>query len=78
GDIDEVQTLHQLGSIDINEADYDKRTALHVAASNGNLDVVRYLCLSGANVNVVDRWNHSPLDDAKFHNQDKCVELLLK
>lgn len=29
------------------------RTALHLAANNGILDVVRYLCLSGANVEAL-------------------------
>lgn len=27
--------------INVNAADYDKRTALHIAAAEGNLDVVR-------------------------------------
>ncbi len=29
---------------DMNEGDYDGRTALHLAAAEGHLNVVRYLC----------------------------------
>ena len=48
GDVEEVQTLYELGSVDINAGDFDKRTALHLAASKGNADVIRFLCVSGA------------------------------
>jgi adenylate kinase family enzyme len=44
----------------------------------GNTDVVRFLCLSGANVNSVDRWNRTPLDEAIYHNYEDCVKILEK
>ena len=47
----------------VNFRDYDRRTALHVAASEGHLDVVKYLVRLGANVNRSDRWGGSPLDE---------------
>ena len=47
----------------VNFRDYDRRTALHVAASEGHLDVVKYLVNKGANVNRSDRWGGSPLDE---------------
>lgn len=47
--------LLRMGDIDINQCDYDKRTALHLAAGEGHVDVVQYLCTAGANVNVQDR-----------------------
>ena len=44
--------------------DYDKRFALHLAASEGHLDVVKWLVENGCDVNVKDRWGGTPLQDA--------------
>lgn len=78
GDLQEVQTLYQLGSIDLDAQDFDKRTALHISASRGNADVVRFLCVSGAGVNIPDRWNRHPLDEAQLNGHAECTEILLK
>ena len=51
----------------VNFRDYDRRTALHVAASEGHLDVVKLLIAPGAKINRSDRWGGSPLDDAHRH-----------
>lgn len=56
------QALEILPPVDINTGDYDKRTALHLAAGEGHADVVQLLCERGANVNVEDRWGGRPLD----------------
>lgn len=40
-------------------ADYDNRTALHLAASEGHSSVVELLLEYKANVNPVDRWNRT-------------------
>lgn len=56
--------------------DYDGRTALHVAASEGHLDLVRSLVKNGAKLNVNDRWGGSPLDDAMRHRHDDVVNFL--
>ncbi|KAL7523395.1 hypothetical protein ACHAXR_000925, partial [Thalassiosira sp. AJA248-18] len=76
GGMEEVATLLRLGNIDVNDGDYDKRTALHLAAGNGHYDVIEFLCKSGADVNVVDRWGGRPLDDAQLYEHKECVELL--
>ena len=54
--------LEVLPPVDINAGDYDKRTALHLAAGEGHADVVQLLCERGANVNIEDRWGGRPLD----------------
>jgi ankyrin repeat protein len=79
GDIDEVKAFLDFGKIDLNEGDYDKRTALHLAAGEGHLNIVRTLCEAGANTNVEDRWGHRPIDDASGanRNSNEIMRLLL-
>eukprot|EP00535_Pseudo-nitzschia_heimii_P008861 CAMPEP_0197187660 /NCGR_PEP_ID=MMETSP1423-20130617/16286_1 /TAXON_ID=476441 /ORGANISM="Pseudo-nitzschia heimii, Strain UNC1101" /LENGTH=604 /DNA_ID=CAMNT_0042639297 /DNA_START=8 /DNA_END=1819 /DNA_ORIENTATION=- len=76
GDFDEVEMLLMSGDIDVNEGDYDKRTALHLAAGEGNVDIVRLLCNKKANVNTEDRWGNRPLDDADRGKSEKCAQVL--
>ncbi|MCG8417356.1 MAG: ankyrin repeat domain-containing protein [Proteobacteria bacterium] len=64
------------GGADLNAADYDGRTALHLAAAEGRLDVVAYLLNRGARVNVIDRWGGTPLQDAIRHTHDAIAQLL--
>ncbi|GFH43796.1 hypothetical protein CTEN210_00269 [Chaetoceros tenuissimus] len=61
----------------INFRDYDRRTALHVAASEGHLHIViplveRY----NASINRSDRWGGSPLDDAHRHRHAEVIHYL--
>ncbi len=76
GDVDEVKLLLSIGDVDVNEGDYDRRTALHLAAGEGREDVVELLCTSGADVNVEDRWGNRPLDDAGGSKHQACVTIL--
>ena len=69
-------TVVPVPSVDINAGDYDKRTALHVAASQGHTHVVEFLCLKGANVNIEDKMGTRPIDDAMRFKHDACVEIL--
>ena len=62
--------------LDVNQGDYDKRTALHLAAGEGHVQVVNALCDAGADVNVEDRWFRRPLDDAVTSNHDEVAQLL--
>ena len=63
-DINTLQTMI-MKDIDLDISDYDKRTALHVAASEGHLEAVKYLVENGANTKVLDRFKNTPLEDAK-------------
>lgn len=64
GDIDKLRELRDAG-IDVNCGDYDMRTAMHLAASEGILPVIEVLVNElGGNQNVTDRWGGTPLDDA--------------
>lgn len=49
-----------------NVQDYDRRTALHLAASEGHAPIVELLVLYKVNVNLTDRWHRTvitPLND---------------
>lgn len=77
GDVEEIKVLLEYGNVNVNQADYDKRTALHLAAGEGHVDVVKLLCqIPTIDVNVQDRWGNRPLDDAKNSNHTKCIATL--
>ena len=61
-----------------NAGDYDNRTALHLAASNGETSVLDYLLrkLGNVNVNPLDRLGGTPLDDAHRHANSAAVAML--
>jgi glutaminase len=75
GLIKELQNLLGRG-VDINCVNPDQRTALHVAASEGKTEVVEYLLSKGANPKVKDRWDQTPLENAKYGKHQKIINLL--
>jgi len=75
GDIDEIQRLESLGT-DLNTADYDGRTAIHLASSEGRTDVVKYFIGKKINLSPKDRWGGTPLMDAKKGRHKEVVILL--
>ncbi|XVF73199.1 hypothetical protein PTKIN_Ptkin12aG0182100 [Pterospermum kingtungense] len=59
--------------VEPNLADYDRRTALHLAACEGWTEVVALLLEKGADVDAVDRWGRTPLSHARsFHHDEIC------
>jgi glutaminase len=75
GDLAEAQKLAARG-VDLDGADYDGRTALHLAASEGHAHVVAYLIAQGVNPSPVDRWGGTPLIDARRNNHEAVITLL--
>ena len=63
GEVDQLKEMLAAGDVDISSRDYDLRTALHVAAANGNAEIVEYLLQEGAN-NQFDRLGGLPVHDA--------------
>ncbi|TRY96071.1 hypothetical protein DNTS_017230 [Danionella cerebrum] len=76
GDVSALRRF-ALSSVDMEQRDYDSRTALHVAAAEGHLEVVRFL-LEACKVNPgpKDRWGNTPTDEAKHFGHHEVLALL--
>lgn len=70
-DLRSVKEMYYSG-LDPNSADYDNRTPLHIAASEGRIEFVKFLIdVCGVWVDPKDRWGNTPLKDAEreqYHN----------
>jgi len=83
GDLDRLVTLTARGSnLSLDHHDYDLRTPLHLAASNGHLRCVKYLVLKAGKqkqmlMSTRDRWGNTALADASRENKGD-VEAFLK
>lgn len=75
GDLGELRRLVASG-VDPSTADYDGRTALHLAASEGQMAAVKYLLSICSETEPRDRWGHSPLDDARREGHPQIAALL--
>uniref|UniRef100_A0A673Z0U3 glutaminase n=1 Tax=Salmo trutta TaxID=8032 RepID=A0A673Z0U3_SALTR len=76
GDVSALRRF-ALSSMDMELKDYDSRTALHVAAAEGHVDVVRFLTdTCKVNPFVKDRWSSIPLDDALQFGHGAVVNVL--
>uniref|UniRef100_A0A8C5DA26 glutaminase n=1 Tax=Gouania willdenowi TaxID=441366 RepID=A0A8C5DA26_GOUWI len=76
GDVSALRRF-ALSSMDMEQRDYDSRTALHVAAAEGHGEVVRFL-LEACKVNPVpkDRWGNTPMDEAVHFGHHDVVTIL--
>ena len=77
GNLSAIRRLVAQG-IALDAADYDRRTALHLAASEGHVAVVEFLLSQPHLVDAMDRWGNTPLDDACRHGRAEAAELLRK
>jgi ankyrin repeat protein len=73
--LDLENILNDMPSL-VNFRDYDRRTPLHIAASEGHVELCLLLLQRGAKINRCDRWGGSPLDDAYRHRHSAVIELL--
>ena len=62
--------------MDINTCDFDERTTLHLASSQGNVKVVELLLKEGADVHAMDRYGNNALHEAVSNNHVAVAEML--
>ncbi|KAG6720586.1 hypothetical protein I3842_03G069700 [Carya illinoinensis] len=75
GDSDFLKRVLSYG-IDPNSRDYDHRTALHVAASEGLYLMAQLLLEAGASVFPKDRWGNTPISEGRMCGNKKLIRLL--
>jgi ankyrin repeat protein len=54
--------------IQVDAADYDKRTAAHIAAAEGNVAAIKVLADHGADLTLEDRWENTVQHEAERSN----------
>ncbi|XP_019243477.1 PREDICTED: potassium channel SKOR-like isoform X1 [Nicotiana attenuata] len=74
-DLDYLRRLLDSG-INPNSKNYDFRTPLHLAASEGLFPISVLLLEAGASVFAVDRWGRTPLDEARVGGNKNLIKLL--
>ncbi|KAG8459689.1 hypothetical protein KFE25_003141 [Diacronema lutheri] len=76
-DMNHIALLLQ-ARVDVNAGDHDRRTALHIAAADGNVRIAEHLISALADVNASDRWGLRPIDEAIDAQQMVVTQLLLR
>jgi hypothetical protein len=80
GDLARCQRIARLWKLKVGDpatCDYDKRTPLHLAASEGCYKVTEWLVAQGADVNALDRFRRTPLEDAARGEFSEVAKLLI-
>ncbi|XP_073325923.1 glutaminase kidney isoform, mitochondrial [Pagrus major] len=66
-----------LSAVNMEQTDYDSRTALHIAAAEGHADAVIFLTeICKVNPFMKDRWGNTPVDDAMQFGHAVIVSVL--
>jgi ankyrin repeat protein len=76
GDVEMMDNLRLLGW-NVNGQDYDGRTAVGIAASEGHLDVIKYLISKGADLTIKDARGNDALGDARRENRTEVIKYLV-
>ncbi|KAI6185135.1 No extended memory [Aphelenchoides fujianensis] len=78
GDLNTIRRLF-MQKANLELVDYDKRSALHLAASEGHAEIIRFLInVAHVKPDPKDRWQRTPLHDARSEGHTECVRLLEK
>lgn len=76
GDLLQLRSLY-LQDFDLNQSDYDGRTPLHLACSEGMENIVEFLIkICKCHNEPKDRWGNTPLDDAVREGHENIKSML--
>lgn len=75
GDLEGVRSLIVAGA-GVTQSDYDRRTPLHLACSEGHPEVAELLLVNGASSEARDRKGRSPVDDAVNNGHRNILRVL--
>merc|ERR1712226_1108397 len=76
GDLDHLKMLIEQGIVSLNERDDKGATPAHKAAGNGHLRCLQWLTEMGADFNIKNSAEETPLDVAKRFAQLACIRFL--
>jgi len=77
GCFDEAKNILLNNSFDINVGNADGRRALHLAAASGDVRTIKLLLGFDADVNVVDSFKGTPLEDALLGGHEDAASVLV-
>lgn len=66
------------GSEFLNETDNEGWTLLHWASAKGNIEIINTLIASGTDINIEDKFGHTPMYMAAWHDRVGAVKTLLE
>jgi len=78
GDVQSIKRMMMNYEIDTTRANYDERTALHVAAASGRVEAVKELIKAYTSVEDLakDRYGKTAIDDALSFDHKECVDAI--
>ncbi|KAF2997730.1 hypothetical protein E8E14_002132 [Neopestalotiopsis sp. 37M] len=78
GHLEIVESLLESGRVNLESPDHNKRTAMHHAATNGHLKIAKLLFEKGANPDVADAWNETPIYWTVKEGYEDVAEFLIQ
>lgn len=76
-DIEGVKFFAKVDPYSVNKQNIGGATALHIAARNGDENIVKILIRAGARTDIVDNDGYSPLMRAALYSHEKVIDILL-